>query len=174
MKKDANNIEHIQHIAARWARGQYGIISVTQLLKDLKWAPLVDRRRHHRLILLYKILNHHLAVPPEDVDIRRALRPPRRGHSRQLHRQRADAKSSPLWHSTTFRTIPEWSSLPVSWRRPLPSVRPHLINALCYIGLFSLRYKTRQDRTRLILYDHTHPSYPPFDKKCIFFYNLYL
>ena len=112
LKKEANNIERIHRIAARWACGQYGIISVTQLLKDLKWAPLADRRRHHHLILLYKILNHHLVVPPGDVDIRWALRPPRRGHSRQLQRPRAGAKSSPLWHSTTFRTIPEWNSLP--------------------------------------------------------------
>ena len=112
LKEDANNIGRVQRIATRWARGQCDIISVTQLPKDLKWAPLADRRRHHRPILLYKILNHQLAVPPEDVDIRRALRPPRRGHSRQLQRPRAGAKSSPLWHSTTFRTIPEWNSLP--------------------------------------------------------------
>ena len=39
LKKDANNIERVQRIVARWACGQYGIISVTQLLKDLKWAP---------------------------------------------------------------------------------------------------------------------------------------
>ena len=112
LKKGANSIEHVQRIAARWARGQYGIISVSQLLKDLKWAPLTDRWWHHRLILLYKILNHRLAVPPEDVDIKRALRPPRQGHSQQLQRPRAGAKSSLLWHSTTFRTIPEWNSLP--------------------------------------------------------------
>ena len=50
LKKDANNIERVQRIAARWARDQYGIISVTQLLKDLTWAPLADRRWHHRPI----------------------------------------------------------------------------------------------------------------------------
>ena len=95
LEKDANNTERVQRMAARLARGQYGIISVTQLLKDLKWAPLADRRRHHRIILLYKILNHHLAVPPEYVDIRRALRQHRRGHFRQLQRPRPGPSHHP-------------------------------------------------------------------------------
>jgi len=32
--------------------------SVTQMLKDLGWESLADRRRDLRLVLLYKIVNH--------------------------------------------------------------------------------------------------------------------
>ena len=64
LNKDSDSIEKVQRKAARWARGQYGSISVTQLLKDLKWRPLADRRRDHRIILLYKILHGSVNIPP--------------------------------------------------------------------------------------------------------------
>ena len=100
---------------SRWARGQYGSISVTQLLKDLKWRPLADRRRNHRIILLYKILHGSVNIPPETVDIRKSKRTPRGvSNPDKLERPRATRKSSPLWNSTVFRTIPEWNQLPAS------------------------------------------------------------
>ena len=38
-------------------------VSVTALLKDLKWEPLQERRRQLRLTLMYKIVNGEVAVP---------------------------------------------------------------------------------------------------------------
>ena len=75
--------------AVRW--------SITQFLKDLKWRPLADRRRDHRIILLHKILHgsintpHHTHTPPHP----HPHRPP-------PTRPRATPKSSPLWNSTIF------------------------------------------------------------------------
>ena len=115
LNKDSDSIEKVQRKAARWARGQYGSISVTQLLKDLKWRPLADRRRDHRIILLYKILHGSVNIPPETVDIRKSKRTPRGvSNPDKLERPRATRKSSPLWNSTVFRTIPEWNQLPAS------------------------------------------------------------
>ena len=34
-------------------------------MKDLDWTPLADRRREHRLILLYKITNGLIEIPTE-------------------------------------------------------------------------------------------------------------
>ena len=77
------------------------------LLKDLKWRPLADRRRDHRIILLYKILQGSVNIHPK--------RTPRGvSNPDKLERPRATRKSSPLWNSTVFRTIPEWNQLPAS------------------------------------------------------------
>ena len=105
----------IQRKAAQWARGEYGIVSVTRLLRDLGWADLADRRRNQRIILLYKILHNLLAVPPDSINIQRATRPARDSKNQlNLQRPRASDKSSPLWHCSIFRTIPDWNNLPTA------------------------------------------------------------
>ena len=114
-KADAGKLERFQRKAAQWTCGKYGIMSITQLLKDLKWADLADRRRDQRIILFYKILNSHLTVPLDELDIVRAPRPARLPKNQDnLVRPTASYKASPLWTSTVFRTIPEWNSLPAS------------------------------------------------------------
>ena len=118
LKGEIERIERVQRQAARWAKGAYGMTSVTRLLKELGWQDLADWRRHHRLILLYKILNCHISVPPDEVILIRAARPARRttrsSNPTKLQRQRASHKSPPLWKSPIFRSIPEWNSLPAS------------------------------------------------------------
>ena len=37
IQKDIDSLERVQRKAARWARGQYGEVSVTALLKELGW-----------------------------------------------------------------------------------------------------------------------------------------
>ena len=116
LAKDSDTLEKVQRKAARWARGEYGQCSVTNLLKDLKWAPLADRRRHSRFILFYKILHPSISVNiiPQEVDISRTGRSNPRGNKNpyQLQRPRAlGGKSSPLWNSTVYKTLPEWNSL---------------------------------------------------------------
>ena len=71
VKDESNRLEMVQHRAARWARGAHGIISVTALLKDLNWQPLSDRRRNQRLTLFYKLLNNHINIPPDSVNLSR-------------------------------------------------------------------------------------------------------
>ena len=112
LKCDITKLEQIQRKAARWARGEYGIVSVTRLLKGLGWADLADCRRNQRIILLYKILHNLLAVPPDSINIQRAPRPARDSKNQlNLQRPRASDKSSPLWHCSIFRTIPDWNNL---------------------------------------------------------------
>ena len=113
--RDISSIERVQRKAARWARGKYGEVSVTALLKELGWSDLVDRRRNQRLILIYKIFHNLIAIPPESVNIVRTRRSAR--HSKnpeKLQQPRASYKASPLWRSTVFRSIPEWNKLPAS------------------------------------------------------------
>ena len=105
----------IQRRASRWARGKYGVVSVTALLKDLGWAELADRRQKQRLTLFYKILNNLIAIDSDSIDIIRARRSARHAKNPdKLQRLRASCKESPLWLGTVFRTTPQWNALPAS------------------------------------------------------------
>ena len=117
-KKDSDSLERIQRKAARWSRciPPYGEYKVTSLLKDLKWEPLAGRRRTQRLTLLYKILNDKVRIKPDTIDIHQNLNSRPRGNSnpKPLIRPSAKGRSSPLWDSTVFRSIPEWNRLPAN------------------------------------------------------------
>ena len=61
-KSESDKIERVQNRGARWVRGARGIISITALLKDLNWVPMVDRRRNQRLCLFYKLLDRSIDI----------------------------------------------------------------------------------------------------------------
>ena len=67
-------LEHIQCQAGRWARSQYGTASITGLLQDLGWKDLVNQSYDERLLILYKIIHGYLAIPPDEVNIRKTKR----------------------------------------------------------------------------------------------------
>ena len=68
-----------------------------------------------RIVVLYKILHGLVNIPPESVDITKSNRIPRgASNPHKLQPPRAQRKSSPLWNSTIFRTIPQWIQLPAS------------------------------------------------------------
>ena len=62
-----DKLEMIQHRAARfvlnrpWKRHQRD--SITDMLRELNWPSLQDRRKYARLILMYKVVNRLLIVP---------------------------------------------------------------------------------------------------------------
>ena len=52
-----HEIEAVHNEAARIVTGATKYCNIQKLLCDLKWETLAARRRKHRLILLYKMLN---------------------------------------------------------------------------------------------------------------------
>ena len=109
--KDAARIEAVQRKSARWVKSNYAPrASVTELLKELKWSSLEDRRKILRLTLLYKIYNHKVAVDHSEVDLMSNERPSRQ-HEHQIRRPRAGPQFS---NSFIIRTIPEWNALPAA------------------------------------------------------------
>ena len=115
LKGDITKLEQVQRKAPQWACSEYGIVSVTCLLRDLGWADLVGRWRNQRIILLFKILHKLLAVPPDSINIQQEARPAHDSKN-QLNPQcsRASDKSFPLWYCSVFRTIPDWNNLPTN------------------------------------------------------------
>ena len=95
IKDEADRLEMIQRLAGRWARGAHGVISVTALLWDLNWQALEDRRCNQRLTLFYKILNDHINIPPESVNLTRSASRTRKKHRDILNRECGRDKHSP-------------------------------------------------------------------------------
>ena len=68
LAKDRDNLEAVQRRAARFVTQDYSRdTSVTQLLKDLHWLQLKDRRRDIRLSLMYRIVMGKVVVPVNDI-----------------------------------------------------------------------------------------------------------
>ena len=133
VKDYSDKLERVQRKAARWAKGQpyrrdnhkYDETSVTQLLKELNWMELKDRRQKHRETLLYKILNNLIAIDDTIVDSSDKLklifnkRTQRKvngveKHHKQLKPLSASDTNSPLWRATAVRTVQTWNNLPAS------------------------------------------------------------
>ena len=102
----------IQHRAARfvlnkpWNRHHRD--SITDMLNELNWPSLHERRKQARLILLYKIVNHLLLVP------NRCLPSLNQTATRAYHNQKFNHIQSSVntyLYSFLPRTIPHWNDL---------------------------------------------------------------
>ena len=61
MAKDCDLLEKLQRHSAKFVKGDYRTTSsVSQMLHDLGWCDLKDRRQDLRLALLYKIVTGHV------------------------------------------------------------------------------------------------------------------
>ena len=108
-KQDIKQLEAVQRRAARFVKHDYGSdSSVTEMLQDLGWQTLENRRREARLALLFKVVHGLVAIPHE-------------GHIKK-HRGRTRAKNSHKLqvfapNTDTFkysffpRTVKDWNNL---------------------------------------------------------------
>ena len=113
-KGHKNQLEMVQRKAARWICNDYGRhSSVKQMLQKLNLEPLEERRRVARLVLMYKILNQEIAVPPEDLGLQRNPRATR-GNYTQDKLIVPRTQTNELKHHFVARTIPDWNRLPES------------------------------------------------------------
>ena len=107
--QDITSVEKVQRNAARFVKNDYGrYSSVSDMMTDLKWKPLQQRRREHRLTLLYKIINNLVAIPKDDY-IEFNTRDSRHGHSKQIRVKSPDIDA--YKYSYFPRTIVDWNNL---------------------------------------------------------------
>ena len=124
-----DKLEMIQHQAARfvfnrpWNRHQRD--SITDMLKELNWPSLQDRRRHARLILMYKITNHLLFVPDRCLPTPSHLTSTRAHHPQKF--SHPQSKVDIYRYSFSPRTIPQWNNLPIP---NLPDINLKLLSSL--------------------------------------------
>ena len=104
-----NKLERVQRCAARFVCHDFGPrSSVTQMLSDLGWQQLKDRRKHIRLALLFKIIHDIILVPHQDLLLKADSRT---RSSHQFKYRTIRTSTDPYKHSFFPRTIPEWNLL---------------------------------------------------------------
>ena len=111
--KGVYKVEMVQRRAARWTLKRYhNTSSVTDMLENLGWRTLEQRRVDARLALLFKICNGLIPV-----DARNYLRhpPPRSRHSHSYSLIPLSTSTSSHHLSFYPRTITQWNSLPQSF-----------------------------------------------------------
>ena len=126
LQKDVSRLEAVQRRGARFALKDHQRTScVTNMLKELGWLALKDRRRDIRLALLYQIVKGKVAVQAEDTLVTSDPRT-RRNHD---HNYRHLSAKTTIYRNSYFpRTIPEWNSLSGA------CVNAGDVTAFCYIG----------------------------------------
>ena len=113
LSKDSHMLENIQRRAARFIKGDFRTTaSVTKMLLDLGLKDLKDRRRDLRLALLFKVVQDHVGVSPEDIGLE-----PADGRTRANHKHKfrtRGARTNSYKFSFASRTISEWNRLPAN------------------------------------------------------------
>jgi hypothetical protein len=65
-KFNINKLEKWQRCAARFVNGDYSREnSVTSMLKELKWPILQQRRTNTKMVIMYRIVHHLIAIPSQ-------------------------------------------------------------------------------------------------------------
>ena len=68
LAQDINKFEMVQRRGAHYVKQQFDYrASVTDILNQLGWIPLVQRRREARLALMYKIVQGKVAIPVDSI-----------------------------------------------------------------------------------------------------------
>ena len=110
-----NGLESVQRRAARWAVNRYERkASVTQMLAELKWHTLEQRRIHSRLVMLFKIF-HGLALVQHN-SLSHATNSSTR-HSRNTNQYTYtpfQPRTNYFKYSFFPHTVSQWNSLPLN------------------------------------------------------------
>ena len=112
----SNELEKIQHEAARIVTGATKLVSISSLLSETGWEPLALRRRKHKLTFFYKMINgfcpHYLCslVPPTDGSVSSySLR-------NASNLQTIHSNTQQYFNSFLPSAIREWNDLPLAIR----------------------------------------------------------
>jgi hypothetical protein len=110
-KKNIRNIEMVQRRSARYVLQRYRNSScVSDMLHELGWQSLEERRKHQRLTMMYKMHNNLVAIHQHDY-ITPTSRP-----SRNMHPQGyiVPGRPGPQYYENSYfpRTVREWNALP--------------------------------------------------------------
>ena len=109
LAQDINKFEMVKRRGAHYVKQQFDYrASITDILNQLGWIPLVQRRREARLALMYKIVQGKVAIPVDSILTLADQR------TRKKHRYNTDIWF-PIRNNTETlcfpRSIPDWTSL---------------------------------------------------------------
>jgi hypothetical protein len=111
-KEHKHQIDMVQRRGARFVLHRYGRRdSPTEMLTQLGWPTPSRRRTEFRLILLYKIVHHLVAVPAHYLPPLTQSKTTRYSHPWKFQRYQPNIQV--FQYSLLPRTIPVWNQLPV-------------------------------------------------------------
>ena len=111
-KTDIQKIEMIQRRAARFVQNRYhNTSSVTEMLEQLEWPTLEERRKIASLSIMYKMMNDKLNIDVTE-KLKQQERPSRNSNSMAL--QLPSCRTSVRKESFYPRNIKEWNALPTT------------------------------------------------------------
>ena len=146
-----HKVEMVQRRAARFVTQRYrNTSSVSDMLQELGWDSLEERRKQAQLTMLYKIINEIIDIPKE-----RYLTPlatkTRATHSKRL--KRYSPSTDTFKYSFFPRTIPLWNTLPatVAEAPSLASFKREFPKPKHIILFFPPSYSTLNEETRTML-----------------------
>ena len=108
---DTQKIERIQRQAARYVTGDYRLSSsISEMLHNLKWTNLSTRRSVNRLTMIYKILNGHPAITPNNFfEFNKTQTRKKHNLTLRTYQPRGNIDI----FAFVQRSIPEWNTLPL-------------------------------------------------------------
>ena len=128
LQKDKHKLEMVQRISARYVTNRYrNRSSVSDMIDQLNWTSIEERRKNARLTMLYKINSHevnvaasHKLIPPDRIS---------RNMSKNSF-QIPQCKSTTRKESFYPQTIRDWNALPntVTYVSSLESFKRLLTN----------------------------------------------
>ena len=113
---DKQELDKIQNEAARIVSGATQLVSISDLYHETGWEVLETRRKKHRLILLYKMIND------QSPNYLSSLVPPLVGQQSKYNFRNSDlyqtipARTNLYSHSFLPSVIQEWNCLPIETR----------------------------------------------------------
>ena len=109
-QKNIRELENIQRRAARIVKNDFRqTSSVTEIIKELNWDKLQDRRRNVRITSLFKIIKGLVAIPVEELDLEFTDSITRRNSNLKLKTLRPN--TNVFKNSFVVKTIPDWNKL---------------------------------------------------------------
>ena len=130
LKEDKHRIEMVQSRAARYVSNRYqNTSSVTNMLEDLKWPTLEERRRRARQVLMYtyKLANGLVKINTTN----RLSRPSRLSRNMGPHSYQLPSCNTVLRKESFYpRTIRDWNALSTdtTTAKSLESFKAHLLD----------------------------------------------
>ena len=119
-KQGISKVEMVQRRAIRWTLNDYSpYSSVTVMQHKLDWRSLEQRQSDARLIMLYKIINGHVAIPLPSY-LKQPTRMTRHSHPIALHQ---------IHTSFNFYMYSFYHLVMVQWNR-LPAINVVVLSTL--------------------------------------------
>ena len=96
-KFNINKLKKCQRRAARFVNGDSSReSSVTSMLKELKWPTLLQRRTNAKMVMMYRIVHHHLMAIPSQMYLTPATTRTTRCHDQKFQIPFSRIQSSKL------------------------------------------------------------------------------